>query len=174
LIRYAITTPSCYSFEYLKNLEKKADFVLLRDKESKNYAKLAKEFIETTKDFKYKKMLHQDYLLAKELNAFGVHLTSNQFSDIKEAKKLSLFTIISTHTFREIKMAKELGADAITFSPIFNTPNKGKPKGVEVLKEAVDRFNIPIIALGGIVTQKEVELIKKSRAFGFASIRYFC
>ena len=39
---------------------------------------------------------------------------------------------------REIRLSKiieKFGADYATFSPIFLTPNKGKPKGIKELKE---------------------------------------
>lgn len=105
---------------------------------------------------------------------YGVHLNSAQFDKIKEARKKNLFTIISAHTFEEIKKAQNFGADAVTFSPVFFSPNKGNPLGVEKLKEAINIFpHIKIFALGGIVSDKEVFQIKESRAYGFASIRYF-
>jgi len=173
VIKYAIIDSSIFNKTYFKSLQNRADFVLFRDKLIKDYDSLAKEFIEASKEFSYKKMLHQNYNLAKSLNAFGVHLTSTQFSDIKRAKELGLFVVISTHSFSQIELAKKLGANAVTFSPIFKTPNKGKPKGVEVLKEAVKQFDIKIIALGGIVSDKEIEQVKDAKAWGFASIRYF-
>ena len=61
----------------------------------------------------------------------------------------------------------------VTYSPIFFSPNKGEPKGLEKLKEAVDTFDIDIIALGGIIDEKHIEQIKETNAKGFASIRYF-
>ena len=61
----------------------------------------------------------------------------------------------------------------ITFSPIFHSPNKGEPKGVEELKRVAFLLSIPVIALGGIVTQKQIGLSKQSGAKGFASIRWF-
>ena len=174
MIKYAITDPSFFNpynpYLYFKTL--KADFVLFRDKNSQNYKKDATVFINNAKDYSFKKIIHQDYKLAKELNASGVHLTSKQFEDIKKAKELSLFTIISTHSLEEIKKAKELQADAVTFSPIFKTPNKGEPKGLKELEEAL-KIDIKIIALGGIVTKEHIELIKKLNPYGFASIRYF-
>jgi thiamine-phosphate pyrophosphorylase len=173
LIKYAITDSKYYSFDYLKNLNNKADFVLLRDKTTKDYKSLAKDFINTTKDYSYKKILHQDYKLAQELGVYGVHLTSLQFKDIQKAKELNLFTIISTHSINEIKLAKELGANAVTFSPIFSTPNKGEPKGIKALKEAIECCNIKVIALGGIVTNNHIKQIATTNAWGFASIRYF-
>ena len=178
MIKYAITDPSFFNTtkskeSYLKSIQNRVDYLLFRDKSSKNYKSQAIEFINLSKDYNFKKIIHQDYKLAKELNTFGVHLTSLQFSDIKKAKELGLFVVISTHSFEEIKKAQAFGADAVTFSPIFATPNKGKPKGVEALKKAVESFNIKIIALGGIVSPKHIDLIKETKAYGFASIRYF-
>jgi len=61
----------------------------------------------------------------------------------------------------------------ITFSPIFTTPNKGEPKGIEVLREVISSLEIAVIALGGIVEQEQIKLCEEAGAFGFASIRYF-
>ena len=119
-------------------------------------------------------LINTDYKLAHKLNASGVHLNSTQFNMIKTAKDLGLYTIISCHTFEDIKKARDLNIDAVTYSPIFETPNKGTPKGIEALKEAVDKYtNINIIALGGIINDKQIEQISKTKAYGFASIRYF-
>jgi thiamine monophosphate synthase len=37
----------------------------------------------------------------------------------------------------------------------------------------VDQMSIPIIALGGITTAKEVKAVESTGCYGFASIRYF-
>ncbi len=65
------------------------------------------------------------------------------------------------------------GVDAVTFSPIFQTPNKGEPKGVEVLKELVQAKKAKIFALGGIITKKQIQECQDAGVYGFASIRYF-
>ncbi len=59
----------------------------------------------------------QDYRLANQLNANGVHLTSMQFNQIADAKRVGLFVTISTHSIKEIERAPRLGADAVTFKP---------------------------------------------------------
>jgi len=61
----------------------------------------------------------------------------------------------------------------ISFSPIFKTPNKGEPKGLESLNEVVSSVFIPVIALGGILSEEQIVLCQGSGAKGFASIRYF-
>ena len=183
MIKYLITDPKYYT-----NDEKKFEEILInvldkhqikitcfRDKESSNFKELAKIFIKICKEKDIKKiLLNGDYLLAHKLNATGVHLTSTQFDDILKAKELGLYVIISCHTFEDIQKAIDYKADEVTYSPIFETPNKGTPKGIEVLKEAIDKYNnINIIALGGIINEKQIEQISKTKAYGFASIRYF-
>jgi len=182
-INYLITDPKYYSSNselFRKNLtkvlsKKEVTFACFRDKESKNFKELASIFVEICKKFNIKKILiNCDFNLAKELGADGVHLNSSQFDDIKKAKKLNLYTIISCHKFSEIEKAQNKHVNAVSYSPIFKTPNKGEPKGIDSLKQAVKLYeDIDIIALGGIINEKQVEQVQKSKAFGFASIRYF-
>jgi thiamine-phosphate pyrophosphorylase len=150
------------------------DFVLYRDKSNPHYAIQADHFVEVCRNFvDLKSFLHQEYTLAASLGADGVHLTSKQFDKIQDAKSLGLEVIISTHTKEEVKQAQKLGADYVTYSPIFATPAKGTPKGVEDLAALVQDVDIKVFALGGIVGEEQVQEVKKTTAFGFASIRYF-
>ena len=183
MIKYLITDPKYYTNDKIKFEEilinildkQKVDIACFRDKESKNYEELAKIFIKVCKDFQIKEiLLNTDYKLALKLKATGVHLNSRQFENIKDAKKLKLNTIISCHTYEDIQKAIDYNCDAITFSPIFNTPNKGEPKGVLKLKEAIDLYkDINIIALGGIVNEEQIKQVEETKAYAFASIRYF-
>ena len=179
---YLITDPSYYG-STPDALESALDviyshnfpnFALFRDKQTSDYRTLAQMFIALSRQYKIPHvLLHGDYALAKELGADGVHLTSMQFEDIAEAKKMGLYVVISTHTHDEALNAEKLGADAITYSPIFTSPNKGEPKGLEDLKEIVDKIRVPIFALGGITTQEQIKAVEECGAYGFASIRYF-
>ena len=183
MIKYLITDPKYYTNDEKKFEEilinvldkQQIDIACFRDKESSNFEDIAKIFIKTCKEKNIKYiLLNGNYLLAHKLNATGVHLTSTQFDDIKKAKELDLYVIISCHTFEDIQKAINNQANAVTYSPIFETPNKGTQKGIEALKEAVDKYtNINIIALGGIINDKQIEQISKTKAYGFASIRYF-
>ncbi|HZF70299.1 thiamine phosphate synthase [Sulfuricurvum sp.] len=150
------------------------DFALFRDKQTTHYRDLAQTFVSVSRSYRISRvLLHGDYILAHELGADGVHFTSTQFDEITEAKALGLYVVISTHTYEEALKAQDLGADAITYSPIFASPNKGEPKGLEDLKEIVDKISIPIFALGGITTDEQINAVEKCGVFGFASIRYF-
>ncbi|MEA3352200.1 MAG: thiamine phosphate synthase [Campylobacterota bacterium] len=165
--------------ETLKNSFSKHNIsmVCFRDKKSENIELLAKTTLDISKEFNIAKVLINGNInLAMKLGFDGVHLTSTQFEMIKESKSKKLYTIISCHTKDEVEKAKELGADAVTYSPIFYKENKGEPKGIENLKQAVVEFqdeSFKVIALGGIITKEEVALVRSTHVSGFGSIRYF-
>jgi len=180
--KYLITSPEFYTdtpavFRQKLNEQirkHKPDYILYRDKQTLHYKEMAKVFLDTASHYKeIKAFLHTDIKLASELNAYGVHLPSTAFDEIKEAKALGLKVIISTHTKEEVLNAESLGAEYVTYSPIFTTPNKGKPKGTDALKTLLDQTEIKVFALGGIVKQKELDAVEKTGIYGFASIRYF-
>ncbi len=149
-------------------------YALYRDKSNPSYAIQAAHFVEVCSQFEsVKSFIHRDIELAQQLQAKGIHLTSKQFNEIEKAKKTGLEVIISTHTHEEVLQAQELGADGVTYSPVFTSPGKGKAKGVEDLEALLQKCSIKVFALGGIVTKKEVDIIEKTAAYGFASIRYF-
>lgn len=150
------------------------DYALYRDKSNPNYDIQAAHFVEVCTQFgSIKSFIHQNINLAKELNATGIHLTSKQFDKIEEAKKLGLEVIISTHTHEEVLKAQRLGANAVTYSPIFASPGKGEPKGVNDLKDLLSKSSIKVFALGGVVSPLHVEQLEKTDVYGFSSIRYF-
>lgn len=150
------------------------EYALYRDKSNPNYDIQAAHFVDVCIQFEgIKSFIHQKVDLAKELNATGVHLTSKQFDEIPHAKELGLEVIISTHTHEDVLKAENLGADAVTYSPIFTSPGKGKPKGVDDLKELLAKTKLKIFALGGIVESRHVDMIAEVKPYGFASIRYF-
>ena len=176
MISYAITDPSTLDFNHLerdlKRFSQKASMIVYRDKS--NSSKHSVDFVKSAKVFDFKKVLiHGDPVLANAAGADGVHLSSLQLDEIADAKAMNLFVVVSTHTIEELKKAEVLGADMATFSPIFDTPNKGLPVGLEMLRSVTSQVNIPVMALGGILTQEQIKACEISGASGFASIRYF-
>ncbi|MCI0501248.1 MAG: thiamine phosphate synthase [Epsilonproteobacteria bacterium] len=179
---YLITDPKYYSndiqtFEntitrILKN--KAPNIVCFRDKESKNIEALIKIFVHVCRNEKIETIFINSYIdLAIKYKVKGVHLTSTQFDKIQFAKNSGLKVVISCHNEEDIKKAIENKADFITYSPIFTTPNKGEPKGLEELKKIVKRYPIAIIALGGIISNEQIKELEKTGVYGFASIRHF-
>ena len=182
MIRYAITDPKYYTSNpntLLQTLDrvlsnKKIDMISLRDKETFMYKELAKSFLSIKLKYPSTKfLLHTDYKLVADLGAFGVHLPSSSLDKIGEAKSRGVWVIASTHSLEEAIFAQKEGADAITYSPIFETPGKGEPKGLEKLKDIRGKITIKLFALGGILTQSHIDAVKSAGADGFASIRYF-
>lgn len=149
-------------------------YALYRDKSNNYYDEDAAGFVEVCDQFQnIKSFIHQKVDLAKKLGACGVHLTSKQFDEIRYAKGLGLEVIISTHRHSEVLNAQSLGADAVTYSPIFASPGKGEPKGIDDLKELLKKCTIKVFALGGIVEPSHIKAVEEAGAYGFASIRYF-
>lgn len=180
-LSYLITDPKYYSKSSvkLKKTLKRAlqkypvTLACLRDKSCKNLKRAAKHFLKALENKNIVTILNSDIKLAYFLGYDGVHLPSNKISNIKRAKRKKLFVIVSCHSLEEIKKAQKLGADMVTFSPIFYSPKKGEPKGVKKLREAVFKSKIPVIALGGIVSNRQIHKVLLKKSAGFASIRYF-
>lgn len=171
--KYLITSDITYKLRE-KLLKHKPNFVLYRDKSNINYKTHAEKFLNICREFKdIKVFLHQDVQIAVKLKADGIHLTSLAFDDIKKAKELGLEVVTSTHSKEEVLKVQELGANYVTYSPIFTTPNKGQPKGIQNLKEILKVCKIKLFALGGIVDEEQIKEVAKTNVYGFASIRYF-
>lgn len=170
-MQYAITNKT----SFISNSRiRYADFILFRDFE--NYALRAREFLKNKANLKAKLFLHNDFALALNLGADGVHFSTANISKISQAPK-ELIKIASTHSEYELRDAFERGADFVTFSPIFVSPGKGEPKGLKALEYAVNIANSykkGVIALGGIISDEQINAVLKAGACGFASIRYFC
>ena len=177
MIRYAITDPSTLDLQHLerdlKRFAQKASMIVYRDKSSLSFEN-ASVFVKAARKFAFEKILiHGDRNLAKRAAADGVHLSSVQLDEIPKAKADRLFVVVSTHTLEELQIAERMGADMATFSPIFETPDKGLPVGLEALRSVTTQVRIPVLALGGILSQEQIEACETHGASGFASIRYF-
>lgn len=95
--------------------------------------------------------------LALLLGADGVHLgrRSVGVADARALLGAGVFVSVACHGVDEVLRAADAGADAAVLSPIFATPGKGPPLGLEALREARARLarasrSIAIIALGGV------------------------
>ena len=166
--KYLITDPNFYpnfKLNLTASIEKyQPDYICFRDKYSTKNAKLA---VVIAKYYKIPIVVNQ-YVELLNLGFDGVHFTSNQLHLINEFK--NYLTFASTHSIEEVKKAKN--SDFITFSPIFNSKAR-EGLGIGVLNKICSKTTSKVFALGGVVSEKEVNQIKLSSAYGFASIRYF-
>lgn len=173
-LQYFTTNPDKFLLRLYRSIKKhRPDFICYRDKSETNQKATSKKIRSLSKKTRTKFLINQNLPLALKYRFYGIHLTSKQFNLIKKAKRHGLFVVISTHNEKEIQKVLRLGADFVTYSPVFPTPNKGAPKGVQNLKKVASRYKNRVIALGGITSEKEVKEISQAKIFGFASIRYF-
>ncbi len=181
MISYCITDPSYYGNStkkfsmYLERIFQnyKIDLISFRDKRDINLEPFVKIFLDICHKYNTPAIINSHIDLALKYNFFGVHLTSSQFDKISYSNNKKLFVIVSTHSLEEAKLAQKYGASLVTFSPIFYSPNKGEAKGIDNLSHVINNIDIGCIALGGIMTQKEIDSCKEVGSYGFASIRYF-
>jgi len=109
-------------------------------------------------------IVNDDTLLAKELDADGVHL-GQEDGDIAEARALLGSNKIigkSTHTLEEALIAEREDVDYIGFGAMFPTESKvvSHLPGVEGLRAIRDKVKIPIVAIGGITTNSACRVIE--------------
>lgn len=135
---------------------------------------LAREVRALTRKYSAQLIINGRADIAHAVGADGVHLPESHAASAKEIRKTfpRLLIGISTHSSERARGAEALGADFVTFSPIFDTPSKreyGLPQGVGKLREVVRETSLPVIALGGI-TPERVPSVLDTGAFGVALI----
>jgi thiamine-phosphate pyrophosphorylase len=111
--------------------------------------------------------------IAVAAGADGVHLPSNSIpvEIVRRYFPVDLIIGVSAHSLDEVLAARAEGADFAAFAPVFSTPGKGVPQGLnelERVRDAVGEF--PILALGGI-DETNFESVLTAGAAGFAAIR---
>lgn len=128
---------------------------------------LALEMRKLTSRYNAKLLINRHVDIALEVNADGVHLGGDAVEPAKARQRIGPDKLIgvSTHSMAEIIEATKLGADFVTFGPVYATPSKsiyGPAQGLIALAEACQVSSLPVFALGGIKT----ELIKDVLATG--------
>ena len=132
-------------------------------------------FVEQCRAFGVRAFMSGDVDIAMEFGYEGVHLKSHQLRLCERLKEHNLKSFYSAHSLLDLHTASKLGIDAATISPIFPTPDKSAPLGVEFLSTIpYEELSCEVFALGGIVSAQEVALLEAFALSGFASIRYFC
>ncbi len=170
---------SCATIEIIKKaVEAEISLIQIREKQisAKMVFELAAKAAEITRNTNTKLLVNDRADIALAAAADGVHLTSGSLSAeiIRAGFPEDLIIGVSAHTLAEAVEAKLMGADFVTFSPIFATDSKvkyGAPQGTFALREVVVAVRaFPIIALGGIEENNFSEVLK-SGASGIAAIR---
>jgi thiamine-phosphate pyrophosphorylase len=121
-------------------------------------------------------LVHRRLDVALAAGADGVHLPADGLPAaplLAWAARLGARPLVgrSTHGLHEVEAARDEGVDYVVFGPVFATPGKGPPAGLEALAEAA-RLGVPVLALGGLGPERVADAIAAG-AHGVAAIRAF-
>lgn len=103
--------------------------------------------------------------IARLAGASGVHLGQEDLQVAAARKIVGVDAIvgISTHNLEQFRAATETDANYIAVGPIFETRSKDKPDpvvGLELIREARELTNKPIVAIGGITLERALSVIE--------------
>ncbi len=142
-----------------------ADAIQLREKEASDAERLAltAEMRELTDETGKMLIVNDRPDIAALIGADGVHL--GQFDlPIAEARRLLRPGAIigrSSHSIEQAKAALNEGADYVSVGPMFETTTKdaGPIAGADLLREASEQFELPIVPIGGINAENVQQLV---------------
>jgi len=131
--------------------------VQLREKElsSGELYQLAQEMRSLTASYGAMLFINDRVDIALAVDADGVHLGEKSIP-ISQARKLlggEKLIGVSCHGSDSAVAAQAMGADFITYGPVYYTPSKaayGPPVGLESIGEVAPLLRIPLFAIGGI------------------------
>lgn len=131
--------------------------VQLREKDlsSRDLYETAYELRKLTSRYGARLLVNDRVDIALAVDADGVHL-GNASIPIHRARKIlgeKKLIGVSCHNRVSAINAQEMGADFITFGPVYYTPSKamyGDPVGVGKLAAVAELLQIPVFALGGV------------------------
>ncbi len=150
--------------------------IQIREKQlsAKNLSLLTRSAVTAARGTKTKILVNERFDIALSCNADGVHLPSDAMSVavVRRFVPDHFLIGVSTHSESEVSTAFIGGADFAVFGPVFETPTKTGPVGLEKLNEICHKFKeFTILALGGI-DESNIDQVLDSEAAGCAAIRY--
>jgi thiamine-phosphate pyrophosphorylase len=124
-----------------------------------------------TRERGVKLLINGDVELARTSGADGVHLPERGFSVEEARARLEAAALVGTscHDPAGLDRAALGGADYATLSPVFESPGKGAPLGVERFAQWTAAAELPVFALGGI-TLARARVVRAAGARGIAMI----
>jgi len=125
--------------------------VQLREKGRVDRAAWAGRVRDVTRALHVPLIVNGDVELARAIGADGVHF-AGQTPASRVAEAVGLWRSVAVHADEEVVIAAGLGIDALLVSPIFASPGKSVPRGVDALTRARARVgaSVHVIALGGV------------------------
>ncbi len=167
----------CYITDRLDNVARVTsqgvELIQIRNKqiETRALLELTRAAVALTRSARTKIVVNSRADIALAAAAHGVHLPSHPIAPAEWKRSWPHLTVgVSCHSIDDLKNAE--CADYAFFSPIFETPGKGPPKGTAKLEEAIKQSPVPVLALGGVTWQNAEECVRVG-AVGVAGIRLF-
>lgn len=173
---YAIT--DCLNLSNHQLIEKSESILrngaMLFQYRNKNYnvvnnIELVKELKSLCKQFSVPFIINDDVELARQVAADGIHLGKND-RDLPSTREYLGSVIIGVSCYNNIKRAieaKKSGVDYIAFGSFF--PSQTKPDAVkadvEILTQAKNELDLPIVAIGGITPENGKVLLDAGADF---------
>lgn len=186
-IRYLITPGSLTSSNFQSGklhlletlhlaVEAGIELVQIREKSlpARHLFDLAVEAATIARGGRTRILVNERFDIAVAADLDGVHLTSTSIpvERVRANVPDGFFIGVSTHTESEIEAARDGRADFGLLGPIFETPGKGEPLGLDKFGAICRSFGrFPVIAVGG-VDASNCHSVIDSGAAGYAAIRY--
>lgn len=155
-----------------------ARIIQYRDKNSsaKEMLRIADKIRGITAEFNSLFIVNDFVDIALLSKADGIHLGQDDVP-VDRAREIipdNFLVGISTHSLEQALEAEGKGADYIGIGPVFATPTKKSynPIGLELVKEVVEKVNVPAVAIGGLNIENINKLVKVG-VKNFAMIRNF-
>lgn len=116
-------------------------------------------------------LINDDEVLAREVGAHGVHLSSSQLSQIAQRPSFD-WVATSCHSAEELSRAVSLGIDFALLSPVLPTLThpEAKSMGWDEFGRLIEQSPIPVFALGGMKPEM-LDLAREKGAHGIALMR---
>ena len=168
------------SAEFQQLVKAAVDFriPLIQIREKKIYARhlfdLTTAIVDLTRSSGTRVLVNDRLDIAIAAGADGVHLTASSVPvDFVRRKVPDDFLIaVSSHSQVELDAARSRGADLAVFGPVFESPGKAKPIGLDGFTTAINANpEFPVLGLGGI-DQTNFRQVLDAGAAGFAAIRF--
>ena len=109
-------------------------------------------------------IINDSVLLAKEINAHGVHIGRDDGALNIARDHLGPEAIIGCSCYNSIELAQQAqkkGADYVAFGRFFSSHTKPETKAadIDIIHQARSELSVPVCAIGGITTQNAPRLI---------------
>lgn len=157
-----------------KHFKEGIKLVQLRVKElsAEEYRKLAICAIQIEKKYQAILLLNSAIQMVSELNASGIHLTSELLMQLQERPLTQdKFISASCHNEKELLKAAAIGVNFVTLSPVLHTKShpEVRPLGWSAFRALCEKANVPVYALGGL-SENDLPMAVEHGAYGIAAI----